>query len=325
MADVLTVGNALIDLLVTVSDDNPYCRFDKASHELCVKAGEKILADHVGFVLGGGACRVAIALTRLGFSTAVFAEIGNDELETRIKKSLIEEDVDISHLVSVEKMTSFTVGLNFQKERTLFTHHVESPHKFDFSSEKASWVYLASLGKPWQEAYQQVVQYKKATGAKIACNPGPSQFVMGRETYLPTLAQADVLFLNKQEAQIVIDKKTEDVKELLVKTKAIGCCIVVITDGRNGSYAIDEDGKCFSIGIFEEAKIVERTGAGDAYAAGFLAALMQEKPTQEAMQWGTLNSAAVVQEFGGISGLLRKEQLEDLLRKHVSDLVVRTL
>ncbi len=317
MADVLTVGNALIDLLVTVSDDNPYCRVDKAFHELCVKAGEKILADHVGFVLGGGACRVAIALTRLGFSTAVFAEIGNDELATRIKKSLTEEAVDTAHLLSVEKMTSITVGLNFQKERTLFTHHVESSHTFDFFSEKASWVYLASLGKPWQEAYQQVVRYKKASGAKIACNPGPSQFVMGRETYLPTLTQVDVLFLNKQEAQIVIDKKTEDVKELLVKTKAIGCNIVVITDGRNGSFAIDDDGKCFSIGIFEEAKVVERTGAGDAYAAGFLAAVFQQRSVSEAMQWGTLNAAAVVTEFGGLSGLLRKDALTSFLAKDI--------
>lgn len=312
MTDVLTVGNALIDLLVTVADDNEYCRVDKSTHELCVKAGEKILAEHVGFVLGGGACRVGIALSRLGFTTGVFAEIGNDELATRIKKTLSEEHVDTTHLVTVPKMTSFTVGLNFQKERTLFTHHVESPHIFDFSSSNASWVYLASLGNPWENAYSDVVAFKKKTGAKIACNPGQSQFAMGRESYLSTLAEVDILFVNKQEAEIIADQNTENMKSLLALVKQMGCGIVVVTDGRNGSYVIDTEGKCFSIGIYEK-KVVERTGAGDAYAAGFLAAVMQEKPVSEAMLWGTLNASAVVQEFGGLSGLLTKEKLATLL------------
>ncbi|MBI4080564.1 MAG: carbohydrate kinase family protein [Candidatus Levybacteria bacterium] len=310
--DVLTVGNALIDLLVTVADDNPYCRVDKESHELCIKAGEKILADHVGFVLGGGACRVAIALARLGFTTAVFAEIGNDELATRIQRTLAEEKVDTSHLGRIEKMTSFTVGLNFQKERTLFTHHVASPHVFDFSTTSCSWMYLASLGKPWQNVYEAVVLYKKEKGIKVACNPGPSQFVMGRESYLPTLSQVDVLFVNKQEAQIVAAKNTEDVKKLLQTIKMLGPTIVVITDGRKGSCAIDSTGKTFAVSI-HEVPVVERTGAGDAYAAGFLAATMQGKDVREAMQWGTVNAAAVVQAFGGLSGLLTKEKLVTLL------------
>lgn len=312
MTDVLTVGNALIDLLVTIAPDNHYCRVDTERHELCVKAGEKILAENVGFVLGGGACRVAIALARLGRTSEVFAEIGDDELATRIETTLKDEHVGTSHVKRIKKMTSFTVGLNFQKERTLFTHHVESPHEFDFSESASSWVYLASLGKEWQKAYASVVAYKKKTGAKLACNPGQSQFVAGRESYLPTIAETDALFVNKQEAQIIAATKTDEMKVLLAAVRALGPKIVVITDGRNGSFVIDENGKCYSIGIFE-SHVVERTGAGDAYAAGFLGALMAEKAVHEAMVWGTLNAAAVVQEFGGLSGLLTKEKLDTML------------
>lgn len=312
MTDVITVGNALIDLLITVSPDNPYCRVDRTKHELCIKAGEKILAENVGFVLGGGACRVAISLSRLGRHAAVFAEIGDDELATRIEKTLQSEGVVTSHVKRVRKMTSFTVGLNFQKERTLFTHHVESPHTFDFSTSESTWIYLASLGKPWQSAYNSVVTYKKRTGAKLAFNPGQSQFVMGRESYLPTIAETDVLFVNKQEAQTITATKTNDPKDLLKALQALGPKVVVITDGRNGSYAIESGGRCFAVGIYE-TEVVERTGAGDAYAAGFLAALMQQKSIEEAMQWGTLSAGAVVTEFGGISGLLTKDKLEETL------------
>ncbi len=312
MTDILTVGNALIDLLVTISPDNPYCRVDPVKHELCVKAGEKILAENVGFVLGGGACRVAISAARFGHSSSVYSEIGEDELAERIKNTLQKEGVGIEHLTQVKKMTSFTIGLNFQKERTLFTHHVESPHEFDFSNAHSSWIYLASLGKPWQHAYDAVVSYKKRTGAKLACNPGQSQFVLGRESYLPTLSHADVLFVNKQEAQLIADTSLDEPKDLLLLLQQLGPKIVVITDGRHGSYVRDEAGNSFSLGIFE-TEVIERTGAGDAYAAGFLAALLEEKSVQEAMMWGTVNAAAVVQEFGGLSGLLTKEKLRVML------------
>jgi sugar/nucleoside kinase (ribokinase family) len=272
------------------------------------------LAEHVGFVLGGGASRVAIALRRLGFITSVFAEIGNDELASKIEKTFRMEKVDTSNLRQVDKVTSFTVGLNFQKERTLFVHHVESPHEFDFFSQNALYIYLASLGNPWQKAYEDAVRYKKEKNAKLVVNPGQSQFVLGRDSYLSALRAADIVFVNKEEAQIVTDIKTEDIRILLASVKRIGCGIGVITDGRNGSYAIDKNGSMFHIGIYP-TKVVERTGAGDAYAAGFLAAIMQNREITEAMLWGTLNAASVVQEFGGLSGLLTKEKLDTILAR----------
>jgi sugar/nucleoside kinase (ribokinase family) len=260
---------------------------------------------------------VAIALKRLGFTTGVFAEIGDDELAARIEKTLRDEQVETGHINRVKKRTSFTVGLNFQKERTLFTHHVESPHEFDFSKESAKWVYLASLGKPWKQAYEAVVSYKKRTGAQIACNPGQSQFVAGRDSYLPILKEVDVLFLNKQEAQIVADLRTEKITELLEELSTFCPGIIVITDGRNGSYSRSQSGEQYMISMYEEKHVIERTGAGDAYAGGFLAGLLLKKGVPEAMQWGALNAGSVVTEFGGISGLLHTSDLEMLLTRSV--------
>lgn len=323
--DIFTVGNVLIDLLVSLSESTPFCRIDQKTRELCLKAGQKIPAEHVGFAIGGGASRVAVGMRRLGVTSAVYAEIGDDELAERIRKTLQEEHVETTGLIKTAQVTSFTVGLNFQKERTLFTHHAGASHSFDFSDIQAQWVYLASLSNPWKKAYDAVVSCKEKIHARIAFNPGLLQLTEGLAYTKAMLKQVDVLFLNKQEAQMLLLTKEEQVKKLL---QGVGNMmegkIAVITDGRNGSYATDGKGGYFQFGIVQ-SEVVERTGAGDGYATGFLAAIIDEQSVPVAMQWGSLNAAAVVGEFGGLSGLLTKEQLEEQLSRMSENLAVKNL
>jgi sugar/nucleoside kinase (ribokinase family) len=323
--DIFTVGNVLIDLLVSLSESTPFCRIDQKTHELCLKAGQKIPAEHVGFVIGGGASRVAVGMRRLGVTSAVYAEIGDDELAERIRKTLQEEQVETTGLIKTAQVTSFTVGLNFQKERTLFTHHAKASHDFDFSSIEAKWIYLASLSHPWKNTYEDIVAYKEKTQVHMALNPGLLQLTEGLAYTKAMLKHVDVLFLNKQEAQMLLSTKEEQIKRLL---QGVGNMmegkIAVITDGRNGSYATDGKGGYFQLGIVQ-SEVVERTGAGDGYATGFLAAIIYEQSVPVAMQWGSLNAAAVVGEFGGLSGLLTKEQLEERLSGMSEDLTVKNL
>ena len=83
----------------------------------------------------------------------------------------------------------------------------------------------------------------------------------------------------------------------------MGARSVVITDGKNGSSAIDEKGKIYSFGVLP-ANVVQKTGAGDAYTSGFLAAYTQGKDIEGAMRWGAANAASVIQEIGAQKGLL---------------------
>lgn len=88
--------------------------------------------------------------------------------------------------------------------------------------------------------------------------------------------------------------------------------MVVITDGPNGAYGFD--GTTYQhIGIFP-VPVVERTGAGDAFSTGCLAALIQKKSLRDAMRWGTFNSASVIQKVGPQAGLLKKNEMMKLLR-----------
>jgi ribokinase len=87
----------------------------------------------------------------------------------------------------------------------------------------------------------------------------------------------------------------------------------VITDGKNGSFAIDQKGEIFKKDS-NPSKIVERTGAGDAYSTGFLAAILHGLTIRDAMSWGAINAASVIEQIGAQKGLLRKEEMEERIK-----------
>ena len=92
----------------------------------------------------------------------------------------------------------------------------------------------------------------------------------------------------------------------------MGAKNVVITDGENGAYVESEKNEAYHLGIIK-TEIVEKTGAGDAFSAGFLAAIIYGLGIPEAMTWGTINSASVIGKIGSQEGLLTKLEMEKKL------------
>ncbi|MBI4084602.1 MAG: carbohydrate kinase family protein [Candidatus Levybacteria bacterium] len=311
---VVTVGNALFDILLTLQDNNEYYTLHQNDQTLCIKMGEKIPAQTVTLSTGGGACRIAIALSRLSEKIAVFAAVGQDALAQSILSVLVSENVDIAHVQKILPTTSLAMGLSSQSERTLFTYHAEERPDFDFSGITTDWVYLAALGGEWERGHEQVVEFVRANNLKLAFNPGASQFAKGTKSFLPTLQKTDILFVNKQEAEKIAEKQADNMSELLKTLQNLGPKRVAITDGKRGSCGIDTDSSIYTLPIMEE-RVVEKTGAGDAYAAGVLFALINNKPLPTAMQWGTALAASVVGKIGGHHGLLTAAELEEMLKK----------
>ena len=129
MADVVAIGNALIDAFLTVHAENVHMRLNKADNELCIRLGEKILLDATHFLLGGDACNVAVGMSRSGHSTQLFAEIGEDAFGSTILENLRKENIDTSRILQKGE-SSFAVGIHFQQDRTLFVQHHEREHAF---------------------------------------------------------------------------------------------------------------------------------------------------------------------------------------------------
>lgn len=307
--DVVTVGNAVIDAFLSLKDASEYVTLNRAEHTLCVAYGQKILLQDCQFLLGGNACNVAVGLNRTGFTSALMAEIGSDEFSEKIVRGLKHEGVTTELIIRGKGKSSFSIGLNFQGERTLFVEHFERPHDFHFESLETHMIYLTSLGHSWEQVYRRVGEYiARHHEAILAFNPGSVQFLDGVHTFSYLFPLTTVLFVNKEEAEKIVGVKGE-IKELLIKLHKLGPKIICLTDGERGAYAIDETGT-----IQHQEKItcpvVERTGAGDAFATGFLAAFLAKKSLKEAMLYGVHNAASVIGHVGAQAGLLTKEELD---------------
>ncbi len=311
--DVVCVGNAKIDTFLTLHEANDHLRFAEDSNELCIKFGEKVTVDKTEILLGGNAANVAVGISRLGLNAGLIAEIGDDEFAQKIINSLSQEKVDTSNIKSVAgQQSSFSTIINFKGERTIFSEHVKRPHDFAFENITTKWVYLTSLGEEWKNAYEKTLDFVSKTNALLAFNPGTLQISAGLTSIKNVLQITEVLFVNKEEGEalLMINDKEVTINDLLNKLKELGPKIVVITDGENGSFAIDANGIVSKKEIIE-TQVIEKTGAGDAYSSGFLSGLINDKPISDCMDWGTKNSASVIGKVGAQAGLLHKNGLEE--------------
>lgn len=306
--DVICVGNAKIDIFLTLAEaDNCLCLIEE-TNELCIKYGEKISVDKAEALLGGNAANVAVGASRLGLNVGIVAEIGKDEFAQKIIDTLSKEKVDTFKVLQREgQECSFSTIINFKGERIIFSEHVKRPHDFNLENVSTKWVYLTSLGEEWVDAYNKIVDFVKKTNCRLAFNPGTLQIAAGKKSIENVLFITDVLFVNKQEAMTILNIKNQisNMSELLLDLQKLGPKVVVITDGKNGSFVIDALGNISKKGIVK-TKEVEKTGAGDAYSSGFLSVLINNKSINDAMDCGTKNSASVISKTGAQAGLLYK-------------------
>jgi len=112
---------------------------------------------------------------------------------------------------------------------------------------------------------------------------------------------------------MLADRSEENVEKLHEKLHALGPKLTIITLGDGGSSAHDGQ-KMVTRDIYTKGEnVVDKTGAGDSYATGFIAALHYKKPLEVAMEWGSINSSHVIRKVGAIKGLLNKKQIEALV------------
>jgi len=312
--DVVCVGNAKIDTFLTLHEANNYLRLLEETSELCIKFGEKIAVDKADILLGGNAANVSVGTSRLGLNTSIIAEIGKDEFAQKIINSLLRENVDIAKISQTEgQQSSFSTIINFKNERTIFSEHVRREHNFNFENISTPWVYLTSLGKDWQDAYDKTVNFVKKTKSNLAFNPGTLQIESGKSSIENVLSVTNLLFVNKEEGEELLGypQGQRSIEEIIRNLQELGPKIVIITDGKNGSFAIDDKGNISKKDIVE-VEVIEKTGAGDAYSSGFLSALINNKSIVDSMEWGTRNSSSVIGKIGAQAGLLYKTDFEKL-------------
>jgi sugar/nucleoside kinase (ribokinase family) len=150
---------------------------------------------------------------------------------------------------------------------------------------------------------------------KLAFGPGTYQLEAGAERLSRIYRRTEVLVLNREEAVKVSGGNYDDIHDLLSRLHALGPKTVVITDGPKGAYASNGQ-EVLKMPLYPDpAPPYERTGAGDAFAATFVAALIKGNTIEGALQWAPINSMSVVQKVGSQAGLLNEAGIEAWLRQ----------
>jgi ribokinase len=311
--DVISIGDATLDLFVGIDDASVLCNLQKDMCLLCLSYADKIAATSFQRVIGGNAANNAVGSSRLGLKAAIYSIVGGDDVGRRVLGTMRREKVSPDYLVIArDQETNSSVVLNYKAERTILVYHVDRKYKMP-KFRPTKWFYLTSMGKNHMDFHAAFLEYVKRTETKLGFNPGTHQLKQGLEKLRPMLEATNVLFVNKEEAQRLVGQII-DMKELLTAMRHVGPKIVVITDGDRGSYAYDGS-KYWQCGI-TDTPVVERTGAGDAFGTAFLAALQHGKNIPEALRWGSMNSASVITKVGPEAGLLTKRQMQVWLRKY---------
>jgi sugar/nucleoside kinase (ribokinase family) len=312
MYDLISVGDATMDVFVKINDASVSCDIDTHECKLCLSYADKIAAEEVNFIIGGNAANAAVSSRRLGLATAFLSTIGDDTTGKQILDIFQKEGVSLEHLsVAPGTASNYSVVINFQAERTILVHHVARTYGWNIT-QPPKWFYLTSMGEGYEAIYNQVIMTAKQTHASVAFNPGTHQLKAGLESIRAAIAASAIFIVNKEEAAHILGlTKLPLVQELLVGLKNLGPEIVVITDGQAGAYAFDGQ-QTFHMGIYV-GPVVERTGAGDAFGSAFTVAISQGRTIPEALQWGTANSTSVVAHIGPQAGLLDQQGIAKMI------------
>lgn len=325
--DILTIGGIMRDIifltdegLVINNPQNPLCQ-----KLIGFELGAKVYVDKVYFEAGGGASNTAAGFSKLGLKTAILGRVGEDREGMELIKGLKKQKID-TRLIQIDKKTStglsYILGLkSIKRAQAIFTYTGSNANLVlkirESDLKSAKWIYISSLNSPtWEKFLNKVFSLKK-TGIKIIWNPSNVQLKAGWKKIGKYLKKTEILILNDDEArELVLSKvKTKNLnnKYLLKRIYEMGPKIVVITAGKNGAYAYN--GKIYYQKA-APAKVINITGAGDSFAAGFVSSLIYNpNDIQRALKWGAVDSASVINQIGAQRGLLNKNQITILSKK----------
>lgn len=306
--DVVSVGSAVLDIFmksdkfkVVSSSDIP------GGIAMCEVYGGKMEVEQVEIVSGGGATNCAVSLAKKDLKTAIVAEMGNDPQALLIHRDLEAVQVDTRFLVQEPGETTAVSVVLIADDggRSIMVHRGASAMltKHDFPTEELEtrWMHISSLGGNI-DLLKTLLQWAKNKGVRISLNPGLKE-IAHKDKLLELSSMVEILFVNRDEARELwgIDFQDESLWKSLQPLP--GARVTVITDGARGG-KVSDNGKVYFYQGEKVKKVVDTTGAGDAFASGMVAGVLYGKNYEQAVEWGVKNATSVLKHVGAKKGLL---------------------
>ncbi len=308
MHDVITIGSALVDIFVSSKDF--HLKKEAEGLWLCERYDEKIEVDSFKVTTGGGGSNTAVGFSRMGFNTAVVAELGVDTWSELLKNDFEKEKVDTSLLIEERKEeTGGSVILSSPEGgRTIMVHRgaasmLDAKDIPEHALLEANWIHLSSISGQ-EEALRKIFSIVSTHHKQLSWNPGKAEIELLNKGKLSLSGvKIAVLFVNHKEWED-LSPAHEQLHQQCVQ-------IVVTKSGEGGT--VYQSGKVHH--QYEGAKVeaVNGTGAGDSFAVGYVTAILNGVSLRQQAEWGKINAGSVIQQVGAKAGLLTKEELEKVV------------
>lgn len=319
--DVLCIGDVVTDAFIKLLDDRAKTYEEGDAKWLAMPFGMKVPFDHAEVIEAvGNAANAAVSFAKLGLDSGLISNVGSDQFGRDIINALQAKKVD-SRFVHINpgKISNYHYVLWYKEERTILIKHEEYDYHWPRfrSTDVPKWVYFSSVSKNALDKYHDKVSdwLEDNPDVKLAFQPGTFQLEAGAERLRRLYERTEVLVLNREEAVQVTGGDYDDIHDLFDKLHSLGAKIICITDGPAGAYASDNKDRYKMPPYPDPAPPKERTGAGDAFASTFVAALIKGSNIEGALQWAPINSMNVVQNVGAQAGLLTERELSEFLKK----------
>ena len=249
--------------------------------------------------LGGSATNTLKGLSKLGSHCALFGSIGNDLLGKYFEQSLKEKGITPLLKCNKEMTAQVACFVTQDKERTMLSYQATSSelNPSDLKPELFKGVQLVHVegylmtNEPFlREALTLAKEAKTLISFDLSSLNLVHRYKKQLIDYLASFV--DIVFANQEEAFALTAKESKEGCLILKNLSEIA----VVTLGALGAFAAREDNIIFHPSI--KTDVIDTTGAGDLFAAGFLHGLLNKKSLLECTRYGTLLSSHVIQNIG---------------------------
>ncbi len=303
--DIISVGSGLVDSFI-------YTNVKEHNNQISFKVGTKILIKKIDFAIGGGGFNTSVTISKLGLKSAILTKIGSGFNSHIILNELKKHNISFIGKESKEH-TGYSIILETDKKhRTILTYKGAADNlKFSelaLNKLKTKWFHLTSNGGETFKTQNKLIEFAKKNKIKISYNPSTYQIKLGANYIKNIIKNCDVLSLNKEEAEILTNKKT-DLHKTIHK---LGPKIVCITDGEKPGSVYDG---YYLYKFYPNKTIVnESTGAGDTFASSFVAGLIKFKDIELAIKLAMANAESLIKSKGSKIGLLNFNKASHLIK-----------
>ncbi len=304
---ILGIGNAIVDVICKVDDSF-------ISQNGLTKSTMKLIFDENEFkkllsnlkiektVSGGSVANSIVGMSQLGNKVGFIGKVSNDAFGSKYEEGLKKESVEYFYSKKKEELPTGTclILVTPDSERTMctFLGIAGKINENDINVEaikKSELIFLE--GYLWDEGEPRKAFDKAINNANKVAMSLSDQFCVDRhKSHFLQLVKnkLDITFANEQEIKSLIEAK--NFEEVVSFSKKLNK-LIVITRGEKGAVAI-QDEEVIECGALKNLKIVDLTGAGDLFAAGFLHGYVNKLSIKESLQKGTEMSSKIIQQIG---------------------------